>query len=141
MRHILNTIIAATLLGLAVPRHANAQERQRSIYVNSYCKHPLQILVHHRDRGNSYHTHAWWTFEAFDESRLSSINVTLQQIEGEPLYYFAETITRPGVPYQVWGGEGLSAVTTTFNGVEYKLRRASLTVNSQGDYELTLTCT
>lgn len=116
---------------------ASAQELERRyIFANSYCKHPIRLLVHHKDSQRPHHTHAWYTLAPYEETRLADSGVTLMQIVGEPVYVFAET-TGPGAPSYQWAG---SDAMTSYNGVNYRLRQVALTVNKRGELEFGLSC-
>ena len=116
---------------------AMAQADTRPLFINSSCKYPVRLLVHHKDSRHEHHPHGWYTFEAYEENRLQANDVTLRQVVGEDLFIFAETVQRSGVPGLTWGGNDS---TTVFQGVQFSLRKANLFVNQKGDLEVKLTC-
>jgi hypothetical protein len=109
----------------------------RFLYANSLCRYPMRILVHHRDSQSPHHTHAWYSFRPYAESRLEANGVVLRQTDGESLFVYAETVPGPGVPSLVWSGND---ARTTVNGVNYNLRRLSANLNSRGELEFQFTC-
>lgn len=126
-------VTSAALHGSAIAQQADT----RAIYVNSFCKYPVRVVVHHKDSQANHHPHGWYVFDAYEESRLQASDVVLRQVVGENLYFYAETVRRSGVPELVWGG---SDATASFEGVSYDLKRAHLFVNKSGQLELKLTC-
>lgn len=126
---------AAALAGLCTPASAQSYET-RYLYAKSQCRYPLRLLVHHRDSGNPHHTHAWYVLDPYEGIRLEDRNVTLRQIVGEDLYAFAETVGANS-PAMQWAGSDQS---TSFDGVYYRLFRARLFVNQNGDLQVTLRC-
>ncbi len=136
LRKTISTVAVVACTAL----HASAMAQQldaRAIYVNSVCKYPVRLVVHHKDSQADHHPHGWYVFEAYEENRLQANDVVLRQVVGENLYFYAETLRRSGVPEMVWGG---SDATASFEGVSYDLKRAHLFVNQRGQLELKLTC-
>lgn len=128
----------AVLASTALHTSAIAQSSDtRAIYVNSVCKYPVRLVVHHKDSQADHHPHGWYVFEAYEENRLQANEVVLRQMVGENLYFYAETLKRSGVPELVWGGSDASA---SIEGLSYGLKRAHLFVNARGQLELKLTC-
>lgn len=121
---------------LAAPPASAQRLETRELYANSLCKHPLRLLVYHKDSESAYHPHAWYHFRPYEESRLQASDVTLRQVVGYELYIYAET-HGSGVPRLTWGGKD---GTAKFEGLFYSLRKVPLTVNQYGHLEFQLTC-
>lgn len=136
------TTLAATLLlalaGLAPTQAAHAQQyMSRYIYANSVCAHPIRMMVYHKDSYNNYHTHGWYYFKPYEESRLKANDVVLRQLVGYDLYVYAETDTRYGAPSLTWAkGDTVAA----FEGTYYNMTRVNTFVDGRGDLEFKLSC-
>lgn len=128
---------SAAVVAATAANPASAQDLERRyLYANSYCKHAIRLLVHHKDSQRPHHTHAWYSLAPYEETRLADNGITLMQIAGEPVYVFAET-TGPNAPAMQWAG---SDNLTNHNGVNYRLRQVALTLNQRGELEFSLTC-
>jgi hypothetical protein len=129
---VTRTLVTALTLA-AVSSPSSAQET-RYLYANSLCKHPMRILVYHKDTQAPHHAHAWYFFRPYEENRLQASGVVLRQIVGADLYVYAET-TEGELYY--WRG---TDVNVMWDNVYYQLRRMPLTVNARGELEFRFTC-
>lgn len=137
LRRGLQLLLAcAGLATLVSPANAQLLET-RVLYANSYCAHPVRIMVLHKDSTHAHHVHAWYEFRPYQESRLEDRGVVLRQVVGADLYFYAETLTGGNTPALTWRGND---ATGTFNNVNYPMRRTTLTVNARGELEFSLTC-
>lgn len=125
----------AALLAL-VSTTALAQNLEtRVLFANSYCKHSVRFLIHHKDSVHPHHSHAWYYFSPWEGKRLQAGGITLRQIVGENLYIFAETVNKD--PPLQWSGNDAQ---TVFNNVTYTLKKVPLLVNSRGELEFRFSC-
>ena len=135
------TLIPSIIVAIYASTIATSLQAQeldkRILFAYNKCKYPIRFLVHHRDSEAPHHPHAWYNFNKSEATQLSDNGITLRHVVGQPLYIYAETIQKTGVPFLIWGG---TAATASLNNVSYRLVQVPLAVNGRGELEFEVSC-
>ena len=126
--------VTAALMTIAIPV-AHAQGR-RLIYVQNACSRPLRILLVHTDSARGPKQQGWYYFTPGEAAYLrSQAGDKLNQIEGEQLYAYAETIdSAEKLRWQANGPE------VRQDGGAYRTMPMSVRIDKDGDLLTRFTC-
>lgn len=115
-------------------RPAASSHIQRPIEFFNRCRYPVRYFVYHIEPDGQWRTHGWYTAAGNQPARAinDERHRPLQHLEGERLYYYAETT---GPTYVSWYG----TQPVSFGGATYKAAQASLSVVG-GKYQFGLNC-
>lgn len=127
--------VAAIAVLLTFSGEASAQAQRKLVFAND-CKRPIQLWVYHSPTRGNYQPHGWYKFDAWDSySYVRTGGTPLMHLEGEPLYFYAETTD--GGTVQRWQGGSISA---TYQGGTFQMTKANTFVDDNGDIGTRITC-
>jgi len=125
-------LMSACVVLASAPTVASAQVKRYISFEND-CPYPVRIYISHADGWRNWHPHGPFVLDGNEGPiRLEADGVTLTQSDDHELYFYAERLDGNGV----WDGEDHWA---TYNGIEYGMRKANVTVNG-GWLNARLTC-
>jgi hypothetical protein len=109
----------------------NSISNQKQIYFKNECKYKLKLAICYRYNDVEWTTKYWYSIDAFKGTYLASDGVRLKT-NNSIVYIYAEIIGGTAK----WTGD----VRTYFDGQYYNMLKYEMTVDSDGDYYISLSC-
>ncbi len=104
---------------------------KKKIYFKNKCSDNLKLAIRYRYNDDSWITKSWYSFDGNEGSYLSSGGINLRT-NNSIVYIYAEI---PNGNY-TWIGDHSKSI----NGKYYKMREYKMTIDSDGDYYISLNC-
>lgn len=104
----------------------------RKIYFKNQCNDNLTLAIRYRSNDNDWTTKSWYTFDADKGAYLNS-NGNRLKTNNSTIYIYAEI---PNTNY-TWSGNKSRSIDGTY----YDMREYEMTIDSDGDYYISLNCT
>ncbi len=104
----------------------------KNLYFHNDCGVEVSLAITYKNASSTWETTGWWAIPAY-EGRYLAESVTKIQLSSSTLYYFAES-KESNI---AWEGTDYS---TNFNGRSLSMRKAEVSINSDGAYEYTINC-
>lgn len=112
-------------------KYPNNSSSKRQIYFKNECGYKVKLAFRYRYDNENWVTKSWYTFDPNENSFLSS-NGNRLETNNRTIYYYAEM-----TDYNYsWKGDESRLVGNEY----YDMRKATLEIDSDGDYVLSINC-
>lgn len=122
-------------LSLVEQSRSILQKFPKQLYFRNKCKFPVRLALRYLQPSDEWITDGWWSVDANKSAYLLSDNNKRIRSNNSIFYYFAEITTDPHKNY-TWSGDE----EREFRGRALPMRKTTLSTDSDGDYELSITC-
>lgn len=105
----------------------------RIIEFYNACSSPVEFIINNSPGSGNWATRGWYSLRPYASSTFESGGITLRQMDGWSLYFYARSTDGTG---KVWSGTNRQM----FQSAEYPFMKMVTTVKTNGDLRGTITC-
>jgi uncharacterized membrane protein len=122
-------------LSLIEQSNAALKQLPKQVYFSNQCRFPVRLALHYRNQSDEWVTDGWWDIDGGKKTFLSTTNEQRITSNHSTFYFFAEILADPQKSI-TWAGDK----EITFQDRSLRMLQQTLTVNSDGNYVLSIGC-